>query len=208
MREQEPERHRRRSVRLAGYDYASPGAYFVTVCTYGRRCVFDAPEFRDVVEATWRGMIVHFPDAKADEFVVMPNHVHGILWILEANGVGVQHARQAESQSVVGARHASPLLGYAVRPSRAAAGSLGAIIGSFKSAVTKRLNEIQGTPGAPVWQRNYYERVIRDEDELDRVREYILLNPLKWDFDRENPRQILDDAYESEWSWLEGAKQS
>jgi len=74
--------------------------------------------------------------------------------------------------------------------------------------VTKRLNEIQGTPGAPVWQRNYYERVIRDEDELDRVREYILLNPLKWDFDRENPRQILDDAYESEWSWLEGAKQS
>jgi hypothetical protein len=74
--------------------------------------------------------------------------------------------------------------------------------------VTKRLNEIQGTPGVPVWQRNYYERVIRDEDELDRVREYILLNPLKWDFDRENPRRIIDDAYESEWSWLEGAKQS
>lgn len=204
MTEREPGRQRRRSVRLAGYDYASPGAYFVTVCTYGRRCTFDVSEFRDVVEVTWRRITHHFPDARTDEFVVMPNHVHGILWILEANVVGAQHDGQAESQSRVGARHASPLRGYAVRTSGAAAGSLGAIIGSFKSAATKRVSEILGTPGAPIWQRNYYERVIRNENELHRVREYIRLNPLQWDFDRENPYRVLNAAHEREWGWLEG----
>ncbi len=232
MTEREPGRQRRRPVRLAGYDYASPGAYFVTVCTYGRRCTFDVSVFRDVIEVTWRRITHHFPDARTDEFVVMPNHVHGILWILKANVVGAQnagqaesqsrvgarhagqaesqsrvgarHAGQAESQSRVGARHASPLRGYAVRTSGAAAGSLGAIIGSFKSAATKRVNEILGTPGAPFWQSNYYERVIRNENELHRVREYIRLNPLQWDFDRENPYRVLNAAHEREWGWLEG----
>ncbi len=177
---------RRRSVRLPAYDYTSPGAYFVTVCAHGRRCIFDAPEVRHLVEERWNQTRHHFPNAATDEFVIMPNHVHGILWIVGANtAVGTQHAASLQTPSV-------------------APGSLGAIVRSFKSAVTKPVNEILGTPGAPVWQRNYYERIIRNEDELRRVREYIRFNPLQWDFDRENPHRVLNAAHEREWSWLEG----
>ena len=198
MTELDPERKHRRSVRLAGYDYGSPGAYFVTICTHGRECIFNGPKFGDVVEATWRGISFHFPNVRSDEFVVMPNHVHGIVWILEANVVGAQHAAPLPAVAGLAGRHAAPL--RSVAP-----GSLGAIVRSFKSAVTKRLNEILGSPRALVWQRNYYERVIRNEGELRRVREYVRLNPLRWDFDCENPQRVLNAAYDSEWGWLEGA---
>ncbi|MDP2948035.1 MAG: transposase [Chloroflexota bacterium] len=182
-----PERRYRRSIRLPAYDYASPGAYFATICTYKRECIFGVQELRDVVEETWRQIAFHLPNARTDELVIMPNHVHGILWILKTK---------------VGAQHAAPL-----RPTRAPAvepRSLGAIVRSFKSAAAKRINEIRRTPGAPVWQRNYYERVIRSEDELNRIREYTHLNPLQWEFDRENPHRVASHEYQREWSWLEG----
>jgi len=100
----------------------------------------------------------------------MPNHVHGIIVITEA----------------VGARHASPLPRPA-GPSGTGKGSLGAIVGSFKSSITKSINDVRRTPGAVVWQRNYFEHIIRDERELRRVEQYILDNPLKWALDKENP---------------------
>lgn len=180
---------RRRSTRLPGYDYASPGAYFVTVCAYRRECTLDVPELRTVLEETWRQTPLHFPHVTTDSLVVMPNHVHGIVWVLE-RGV------------VVGAQHAAPLPvqpRLAVRP-----GSLGAIVRSFKSASARRVNELRHTPGARVWQRNYYERVIRDEDELSRIREYVRLNPLQWELDRENPHRAASGEHETEWNWLEG----
>jgi len=180
---------RRRSIRLKGYDYACRGAYFVTACAHGKECIFDLPELRDAVEEAWRQIPVHFPNARPDESVVMPNHVHGIVWIVGAN-------------TVVGAQHAAPLPEphtLAVKP-----GSLGAIVRSFKAAAAKRVNEIRGTPGAAVWQRNYYERVIRNEDELGSIREYIHVNPLKWELDRENPRRLTSREYARQWGWLEG----
>jgi putative transposase len=185
---------RRRSVRLSAHDYTSPGAYFVTVCAHGRRCIFEAPELRLLVEEAWNQTPRHFANAATDEFVIMPNHLHGILWI-------------AGVSAGVGARHASPLQDSADAkgPRGAVAGSLGAIVGSFKAAVSKRINASRETPRSAVWQRNYYERIIRNEDELRRVREYIRLNPVQWDFDRENPNRILDVARTSEWGWLEGA---
>jgi len=85
-------------------------------------------------------------------------------------------------------------------------GSLGAIVRSFKSAVTKRINDLRDTPGTPVWQRNYYERVVRNEQELSAVREYIAVNPLKWQFDCENPHRQPNPAYESASRWLEDAR--
>ena len=181
---------RRRSVRLPAYDYTSPGAYFVTICAYGRRCIFDAPEVRQLIEKRWIQTPHHFPNAATDEFVIMPNHMHGIIWIVAANAA-------VGASAGVGAQHATPLL-------QTPSGSLGAIVRSFKSAVTKCLNETLDTPGAPVWQRNYYERIIRNEDELRRVREYIRFNPLQWEFDRENPNRVLNAAHEREWGWLEG----
>jgi REP element-mobilizing transposase RayT len=172
--------HRRRSSRLKGYDYSRAGAYLVTVCTQGRACLFGdvvGGEMRlnaagRVVEQCWSNIPRHFSHVELDEFVVMPNHVHGIVVIIEN----------------VGATHASPLRWR--RPTHPAGPkkrSIGAVVGSFKSAVTKRINELRNTPGTSIWQRNYYEHVMRDDASLCRIREYIVQNPLQWEYDRENP---------------------
>ena len=174
----------------------------MTICSGERRPVFDAPNLRSVVEETWREIPFHFEHARTDEFVVMPNHIHGIIWILEGDG---QSARQMLlRRRGVGAQHAAPLPEHGVRP-LVLPGSLGAIIRSFKAAVARRINLAKGTPGQGVWQRGYYERVVRSEDELRSIREYIQLNPVKWQFDRENTRRVPDAAYDGQWGWLEGS---
>ncbi len=171
----------RASIRLKDYDYAQAGAYFVTACVRDRRClcgeiaddVMRMNEYGRIVESCWNESPQHFPHVELDAFVVMPNHVHGIVVITGA----------------VGARHASSL----PHPTRAHGtdkGSLGVIVGSFKSAVTKRINDLHGSRGAIVWQRNYYERVSRDEREPYCARQYILDNPLLCALDRENPLNI------------------
>jgi len=177
----------RRSVRLTTWDYRDTGAYFVTICTHNRECLFDDPRFRTIVEDLWHAIPEHFPTAATDAFVAMPNHVHGIIWIQREPTVGLV--------TPVGARHASPLRPdhpqpIANHPDGAPAGSLGAMVGSFKSASAKRINEMRGTPAAPVWQRNYYERILRNDRELDRAREYILDNPRKWPEDKTQPRRV------------------
>ena len=196
---------RRRTIRLPHYDYSSPGAYFVTICAHDGRFVFGEPEVCSLVEEVWNQIPRHFPNAATDEFVVMPNHVHGIVWVLEGHGVADQPSRVRPRE--VGAQHAAPLRYGARRTSRRAVqpGSLGAIVRSFKAAAARRINLARGTPGLPVWQRNYYERVVRNEGELRRIREYIQLNPVKWQFDRENARRVPDAAYDRQWGWLEGS---
>ncbi|MDO8617046.1 MAG: transposase [Dehalococcoidia bacterium] len=183
-------RHRK-ILRLPAYDYRSAGAYFVTVCSFRRRPSLDAPEAR---AATRDAIPAHFPQARTDAFVIMPNHVHGIVWIVHERGVGARHASPL---------HPGDAHWPAWQPRGVPPGSLGAIVGSFKSAATKRINEILRTPGEKVWQRNYYERVIRDERELAAIREYIVLNPLKWHLDRENPERQPDMDWQERWSWLE-----
>jgi len=166
---------RRESIRLPHYDYTEVGAYFVTVCADKRRALFAKiiddtiieKEFGSVIRACWMAIPEHFPYVSLDAFVIMPNHIHGILVIYEQPSVGAQHAAPA-NQSV-------------------APGSLGAIIRSFKSASTKHINELRKSPSNPIWQRNYYEHVIRNDDELDRIRQYIIYNPVLWAVDRENP---------------------
>jgi len=116
----------------------------------------------------------------------MPNHVRGIVWI-------------------VGAQHAAPL--PAARTVAVTPASLGAIVRSFKSAATRHVNEFRHAPGAAVWQRNYYERVIRDDDELSSIREYIHINPLRWELDRENPRRVASREHTRQWGWLEGGQE-
>jgi putative transposase len=172
-------KHHRNSIRLREYDYASHGAYFVTICTALKQDLFgeiidgemQLNPFGEIVESCWLEIPKHFLHAKLDEFVIMPNHIHFIVW-LESNLVPV------------GAQHAAPLhdrTAHGDRPN-VAPGSLGALVRSFKSAVTKRINESRATPGVPVWQRNYYERVVR-ANELENTRTYILENPIKWDLD-------------------------
>ena len=173
----------------------------MTVCSQGRRTVFGSVEMRSLLEEVWNQIPDHFPTSRTDEFVVMPNHVHGIVWIVEGDGLSV--GQMLRGRREVGARHASPLRDDGGRPAGTPAGSLGAIIGSFKAAVARRVHLAKGTPGQGVWQRGYYERVVRSEDELLSVREYIRLNPLKWRFDRENPLRVADPNYEHEWAWIE-----
>ena len=175
-----PDRHRRRSIRLKDYDYAQPGAYFVTICTHGRVCLFG-----DIVDGQMvfnpLGQIVHdewlhTPEIRSevelDAFQVMPNHFHAIVMVTHS----------PSPKPTVGAHGRAPLH----RPPK----SLGSIIAGFKAAATKRVNQLRGAPGIPVWQRNYYEHVIRDEGKLDTIRQYIVDNPAKWAEDPENPRNL------------------
>lgn len=185
----DPDRQHRRSIRLPGYDYTQAGAYFVTVCTYDRTCLFGEiangevclSDAGRVVQMVWEDIPTHFPHVELDAFIVMPNHVHGVI-LIASDTVGPTHSQ--------GATHASPLL----RPSGPQPRSLGAIVGAFKSAATKRINALRGTPGAPVWQRNYYEHIIRDDYALQRTRQYIVENPARWAEDAENPALIVGDA--------------
>ena len=153
--------HYRRSIRLAGYDYGSPGAYFVTICTHERRMLLEDEKGSEIVKTMWQEIPRHFPIADVDEFVVMPNHVHGIVLLLN------QDAR------AVVAQHAAPL-----RLAKLMPGSLGVIVRSFKSSVTNGLHH-EGLASGAVWQRNYYERVVRSDAELNRIRSYIMDNPAK-----------------------------
>ena len=158
-------RHHRRSIRLRGYDYASCGAYFVTLVTHKRELLFDDPVLHRVAETFWERIPRHAPHVSLDEWIVMPNHVHGILVI----------------ETSVNSDPSS---------SGPAAGSLGAVVGNFKSVTARRINRIRKTPGAPVWQRNYYDRIVRNERELQAIRQTIADNPRNWEMDREHPNAI------------------
>ncbi|MBX3004829.1 MAG: hypothetical protein KF821_03255 [Anaerolineales bacterium] len=145
------------------YDYASAGGYFVTISTHKQANLFgriidqkvSLSAFGEIAKSCWQAIPTHFPQVIIDQFIVMPNHMHGILFIKP--------------------QHAAPLRqdGLQVTP-----GSLGAIVRSYKAAVTKQIRELQSAPALIVWQRNYYERVIRDEVELEQMRFYILHNAL------------------------------
>jgi REP element-mobilizing transposase RayT len=150
---------RRTSLRLPDYDYATPGAYFVTVCIKDRKCILG--EIRDgemhgsglgrIAEETWLGLPHHYPEIGLDDFIVMPNHVHGLLWLNEP------------------------------------ASGLSEVIRGFKTFSAKRINQARRTPGQPVWQRRFYDHVVRSEHALDKIRAYILNNPAQWHLDQENP---------------------
>ncbi len=179
--------HRRRSIRLAGYDYTQNGAYFVTICTYQRRCLFGeivGEEMQrnwcgEIAAACWQAIPNHFAAVKLDAFVVMPNHVHGIILIDTPDST--MESAQGDG---VGAQHAAPLRTH---PHVVQSGSLSAIVRSYKSAVANQINACHQTPGKRIWQRNYYEHIVRNDRALNAIREYILFNPAHWAFDRENP---------------------
>jgi REP element-mobilizing transposase RayT len=183
----DPQKHHRRSIRLKEYDYAQPGGYFVTVVTYQRDLLFgeivneemQLNKFGCIADECWRGIPGHFPNVELGAYVVMPNHVHGIIVI---NDRADENGLATNSSPVVGARHASPLP-CGVKPH-----SLGAIVGSFKSAVTKRIGRELSATG--IWQRNYYEHVIRNDKDWDRIHRYIECNPSLWAEDEENPLNL------------------
>ena len=188
----------RQSNRLPYYDYSHTGAYFVTIVTWNHVCLFgeivkDEVQLNAmgrIVDRVWQEIPAHFPGVTVEDFVVMPNHVHGVIWIdgidvvepdeiKKTDDVGARH--ELNQITDVGARHASPVR----RPRGVEPQSLGAIVGSFKSAVTKQIHQIKGFKDLRVWHRNYYERVIRDEREHEQIVDYIHDNPMNWAGDSE-----------------------
>ena len=165
----------RRSLRLKEYDYSQEGAYFVTICTQNHKPLLG--EIRDaekvlnehgkIVADCWQWLAKQYPYVELDEWVVMPNHMHGIVVLCK------------------GGSRTAPTGKY--KP-------LGRLIGAFKTTSTKRINALRKTPGARLWQRNYYEHAIRNEPDLNEIRQYILDNPVKWDMDENNPDRQINEV--------------
>jgi REP element-mobilizing transposase RayT len=163
----DPQKHHRHSIRLKGYDYSGPGVYFVNLCAEGRELIFGdivdgkmiLNELGKMVDEYWHQTMAHFDGIESDHYVIMPNHFHGIVIIQGSTSISDQK-----------------------RP------SLGQIMAYFKYQTTKLINETHQTPGQRRWQRNYYERIVRNEAELNAYRQYIIENPLKWEMDKANPK--------------------
>lgn len=193
---EEAKRRHRRSVRWVGHDYGQAGAYFVTICTHGHLCLFgrvvgDTMELNmagRAVERCWRAIPSHFPQIVLDEFVVMPNHVHGVLIIVDADHGECVRANDDSPLPGDGRAAIMPSHHRIVRP-RGTARTLGAIVRGFKIGVTKWMR--QNSDIRDVWQRSYYEHVIRSQRSLHRIRRYIAENPASWLHDKENPDAAL-----------------
>ncbi len=163
----------RRSLRLQGYDYRRSGAYFVTICTYQNACLFgvirDAKMMPNdlglIVTDCWSQITQVRPNIELDAFSLMPNHLHGILFIYNGNLADVSTGTKRTAN---------------VSESRSASSSFGVIIGQFKRAVTIRSKLLNSPPEQTIWQRNYYERIIRNENSLNDIRNYIVENPARW----------------------------
>jgi REP element-mobilizing transposase RayT len=162
-------RHHRRLIHLQGYDYSQAGAYFVTTCAKNRVCLFGdvsngsmrLNDWGHTVEEAWFDLPNHCANVRLGAFVVMPNHIHGIVVIVGA--------------------------GFKPAPTNKPVHALSEIIRGFKTFSARRINMQRRTPGISVWQRNHYEHVIRSAESLCRIENYIFENPLRWMVDRENP---------------------
>jgi REP element-mobilizing transposase RayT len=176
------ENHHRRSIRIKGYDYRQTGAYFVTLVTFKRECLFGEvvgeqvrlTTIGEVAGREWARLERRFPYIRLDEYLVMPNHVHGIVVI---GGGGL-----AEGSWTSEARF------------QVAGKSLGAVMRTYKSSLAGWFNRSRFAKGNPLWQRNYYEHILRNEWDLERVREYIRDNPKHWAQDEENPGIIFNKS--------------
>lgn len=181
-------KHHRRSIRLKGYDYSEPGAYFVTVVVQGHRCVLgritdgmiSPSNAGRIVEQCWLDLPKHYPNVELDELCIMPNHVHGIIVLTDCRGGSGSELAKASGLKM-------KFSGKDTRPEETRPYSLAEVVRAFKSFSARRINKMEGKPGRPFWQRGYYEHIIRDEKELRRNREYIYGNPWQWEVDHENP---------------------
>lgn len=173
------EGHGRRSIRLKGYDYSGKGAYFVTICTRNRECVLGSGPITKIIRGVWSELPDRFQNIQLDEFIIMPNHIHGIIKIVGAP-LGAPHSNEDD-------REGKKILEEYLRGAASGTPTLSQVIRVFKSISAIGINRHLNRQWNPVWQRNYYERIIRNQAELDALRQYIRDNPLHWNQDQENP---------------------
>ncbi len=170
--------HHRQSIRLPEYNYSTVGGCSITVCTYNRECLFgeiidgkmNLNQCGGIVNDVWNDLPNHYHNVELDIHAIMPNHFHGIIHIIvDGNETIAVGAGLKPAPTSISRRH-----------------KLSEIIRGFKTFSSRRINQIRNNPGVPVWQRNYYEHVIRQGTELDETRTYIINNPANWDTDSEN----------------------
>jgi putative transposase len=187
--------HNRRSIRLPGFDYSRPGYYFVTVCIHDRKRNLFGVVVDNRVELNNLGCIVQNEilkteqmraDVKIDEFVIMPNHVHAIINIYGHCRGTLQRAPTEQRDGVIGSEQHAPTESKTERFGKPTSNSIPTIIRLIKSTITKQINLLRNSPSMTVWQRNYYEHIIRDENFLYFIRKYIQENPENWYNDYEN----------------------
>ena len=213
-----PHIHHRQSIRLRGYDYSQPGSYFITICTQHRECNL-GELINGEIQFTVRGMIAslfwleiphHFPNVELDQFILMPNHIHGIIVIRDSDNIGEINNRETNPKmggetnpKMGGETHrkmggeTNPKMGGETHrkmggetpPLQDRKPTLGQIIAYYKYRTTKIINQIDDTPGQRMWQRNFYDRIIRTEKALHIMRQYIINNPYRWKKDLYNPRR-------------------
>ena len=192
--------HHRRSIRLNGYDYAQAGAYFITICTKNRQCLFGHVEY-DKMILTDAGNIAYNewlktphirPNVVLDVFIIMPNHIHGIIIITNDRRGESNSPKKYDGENRRGELHSpclimgecnSPLQSQRLSPPQSPSQTIGAIVPGYKSAVTKQIKLLDNTIDT-VWQRNYYEHIIHDARAYQNISNYIINNPLKWPADK------------------------
>jgi putative transposase len=187
----DPDQHHRHSTRLLDYDYSQRGVYFVTICTARRRQILGEIEngesrvtnVGEIVQGAWSTLPTRFPFIELDAFVVMPNHLHAVLAIVAA-GLAPPASREGTKEGEAS---------LAPTAKRAKQVTLGQIVGAFKSLSAIEVNRRLRRTGAAVWQRGFYEHIVRGEGELQKMERYICENPLRWGFDPENPCAIDKD---------------
>lgn len=186
MSEKPPQPHRK-NIRLTGYDYAAEGGYFVTIVTHDREPLFGyvvdgemvLNEFGKIVAEEWERSGAIRAEIELDNFVVMPNHFHAIVNIFQTGN--------GDHSNCTGDRPVAPTMKTTPTANGPRPRSLGSLIAGFKSSVTTRINILRATPGTPVWQRNYYDHVIRSDREYEETAAYIANNPANWLTDAERP---------------------
>jgi putative transposase len=178
-----PKKHNRRSIRLKGYDYTQPGAYFITICTSKREHLFGhikdekmhLNRYGEAVQFNWNNLPKIYPHVQLDAFVIMPDHIHGII-ILKNDPVGAGSPTDESTTENL----------YKPAPAPQKRHGLPEIIRNLKTRSGTRINQLRSTKGNPVWQRGYYEHIVRNQQALFNIRRYIINNPIKWQKDKEN----------------------
>lgn len=199
----DPQKHHRRSIRIKNYDYASEGAYYVTIVTQGRECLFGEiinkeiflSIYGKIVQKWWEDIPNHFPKVETSAFIVMPNHIHGIIFITKDRRGEVLSPRNNPNQDNLENIHLGEISLETEESSNQGGETpplhrrtLGQIVAYFKYQSTKEMNSVDDVKTITrFWQRNYYEHIIRNERELKQKTDYILDNPSRWDEDVENP---------------------
>ena len=186
----DPNKHHRRSIRLPGYDCSQSGAYFITICAYRRQCLFGdvvdgrmvLNQYGKIIVDTYQWLCQRYPYLHTDEWIVMPNHFHAIMVIIDKPRTNRDRSRRGGSRTAptINKQYNADTIDKKRKP-------LGRLIGAFETVSTKKINILRDSPGTPIWQRNYYEHIIRNPDAMDKIRQYIVNNPVSWEIDRLNP---------------------